>query len=163
MAQKIHVSMAEFAVGKGDDLIETQALGSCVGVVLYEPYKKIGGISHAMLPSITEAKESSRSNLAKFVDTGIVGLINEMIKQGAMKKYIRAKLAGGANMFPDITNSKSIHIGKRNTEAAKKKLAELEIPITAEETGGSYGRTIILDVSTGKLKVKTFNFGEKEI
>ena len=77
------------------------------------------------------------------------------------KDLIRAKLAGGANMFPDI--SRSDHIGKRNVDAAKKALTELRIPLIAEDTGGTYGRTIVLDTATGKLKVRSLARGEKEI
>jgi chemotaxis protein CheD len=159
----IRVGMAQFAVAKNPSFLETQSLGSCVGVALYEPQHKIGGMAHPMLSDIRFAKESSRTNLGKFVNTAIEELIKEMIRQGARKEYIEAKLAGGANMFPDIPKQDVMHIGRRNVEAAKEKLEELGIPIIAEETGGSVGRTISLDTTTGKLRVRTAMLGEREI
>lgn len=159
----MRVAMAQLAVAKSPDFIETQALGSCVGIVLYEPYAKVGGIAHAMLPDVNFAKESSRGNPAKFVNTAIEQLLNTMIEQGANKKYIKAKLAGGANMFPDITREDTMHIGKRNSDAAKEYLDKMKISIVAEETGGSVGRTITLDTDTGKLRVRSIAQGEREI
>lgn len=163
MAESIRVSMAHLAVAKAPDKIETQALGSCVGVVLYDPYAKVGGISHAMLPDVNDAKEGSRGNLAKFVNTALEMLLSKMIDAGANPKYVKAKLAGGANMFPDISKENSPHIGRRNTDAARMYLTKVKIPIVAEDVGGSCGRTIVLDTVTGKLKVRTIAHGEKEI
>lgn len=163
MSEKIRVGMAKLAVAKGPIEIETQALGSCVGIVLYDPYAKIGGISHAMLPDVNCAKESSRDNTGKFVNTAIEILISKMIKKGANKKFIQAKLAGGANMFPDISTEGAMHIGKRNTEAARKMLEELGIEIIAEDIGGSFGRTITLNTETGKLRVRSLSLGVREI
>lgn len=163
MTETIRVNMAQMAVAKAPDKIETQALGSCVGIVLYAPYAKVGGISHAMLPDVNDAKKESRGNPAKFVNTAVEALLSEMMEAGAGIKYIKAKLAGGANMFPDISTEDSPHIGRRNTDAARLYLKRVKIPIVAEDVGGSFGRTIILDTATGKLKVKSFAHGEKEI
>lgn len=159
----IRVCMAQVGVAKNPDLIETQALGSCVGVALYDPYAYVGGIAHAMLPDALDAKESSREKLEKFVNTAIEVLLEKMEELGAKRKFIKAKLAGGANMFPNISSNANMPIGERNTSAARIKLSELGIPIEAEDIGGSFGRTIILDTSTGKLKVRSATLGEKEI
>jgi len=161
--QTIHVGMAQMAIARSPDQLMTQALGSCVGVVLYDSRHKIGGMVHAMLPDVNDAKESSRGNLAKFVNTAVEELLNLMIKDGARKELIDAKLAGGSNMFPSISKPGTLHVGRRNAEAAKKQLEALKIRIIAEDTGGSVGRTIILDTTTGILKVKTAAYGEKEI
>jgi chemotaxis protein CheD len=159
----IRVSMAEAGVAKHPDIVETQALGSCVGIVLFDPRAHVGGIAHVMLPDISEVKESSHGNLEKYANTAIEILIEKMEDLGAKIKFITAKLAGGANMFPKIFLNKDRFIGKRNTEAARKKLAELGIPIEAEDVGGSIGRTIILDTFAGHLKVRSAMLGEKEI
>lgn len=159
----IRVGMAQFATAKSPDILETQALGSCVGIVLYESYVKVGGLSHAMLPDIEFAKESSRSNPGKFVNSAMDGLMEEMFSKGAKKQFIKAKIVGGANMFPGIIRQDIIHVGRRNIETAKKKLEELGIPIIAEDTGGHIGRTISLDTSTGVLRVRTAMQGESEI
>jgi chemotaxis protein CheD len=163
MAQTIRVGMAQAGVAQHPDLIETQALGSCVGVVLYDPYTRIGGIAHAMLPDISDAKENSRGNLEKFANSAIEILIKKMEDLGAKKRFMKAKLVGGANMFPGIFSNVALSIGKRNTDAARTKLAELGILIEAEEIGDSFGRTIVLDTFTGKLKVRTAMLEEIEI
>ncbi|MDP6685333.1 MAG: chemotaxis protein CheD [Candidatus Omnitrophota bacterium] len=158
----IRVGMAQLAIAKSPDRLETQALGSCVGTVLYDSYSKIGGISHAMLPDIAESKTSSRGNLAKFVNTALEQLVDKMIRHGARKKNIKARLVGGVNMFPDI-KIYLLHIGKRNTDAARLYLEKADIQIIAEEIGGNFGRTITLDTETGSLHVRTIAHGEKEI
>jgi chemotaxis protein CheD len=155
--------MAEAGVAKHPDIVETQALGSCVGIVLFDPCAHVGGIAHVMLPDISDAKESSRGNLEKFASTAIEILKAKMEDLGAKIKFIKAKLAGGANMFPEIFLNKDRLIGKRNAEAARKKLAELGVPIEGEDVGGSFGRTIVLNTLTGKLKVRSAVLGEKEI
>lgn len=163
MAETICVHMAQLAVAKIPDKIETQALGSCVGIVLYDSYTKIGGLAHTMLPEREVVKKSSQINLAKFADTATEELVKKMISEGAKKRFINAKLAGGADMFPEISKQGLTHIGKRNIDAAKAKLKELNIPIIAEDIGGTFGRTITLDTVTGKLKVRSIARGEKEI
>lgn len=159
----IRVNMAELVVAESPDILETQALGSCVGVVLYDQFVKVGGLAHAMLADIKFSKESGRLNKGKFVNSAIEELVEKMMKLGAKKEHIKAKLVGGANMFPGITRLDSMHIGKRNLEAARIKLDELGIPISAEETGGSVGRTISFDTNTGRVKVHTALHGDNEI
>jgi len=163
MPKTIRVGMAGLDIAKSPDEIETLALGSCVGVVLYDGRAKIGGISHAMLPDINEAREASRGNLGKFVNTAVEELIDKMERHGANRRYIKAKLAGGANMFPNLSNEGTQHIGERNIEAARGKLNEIDIPIEAEEVGGTFGRTIILNSITGKVTVRTAAKPLKEI
>lgn len=155
--------MAQLNIAKAPDKIETQALGSCVGIVLYDDVNKIGGLSHAMLPDINCASASSRSNLAKFVNTSIIILMEKMVENGAQLNNIKARLAGGANMFPDVSTDKTNQIGFRNVESARANLNDLGIEIVAEDVGGNSGRSIILDTATGKLLIKTIAHGEKEI
>lgn len=159
----IRVGISQLSIAKSPDSLETQALGSCVAVVLYDSCAKIGGLAHTMLPDQSSAKKSSRDDLAKFVDTATEELLRIMIKNGARKDLIKAKLVGGANMFPDIAVPDKLHIGKRNSDTAKMKLEELGIKLVAEDTGGSLGRTVILDTATGDLLVRTIRFGEKII
>jgi chemotaxis protein CheD len=155
--------MAGLAVAGVPDRLETQALGSCIGIVLYDPHAKVGGLAHAMLPDLHDAKENSRGNLAKFVNTAIDVLVENMVKKGANPKFIKAKLAGGANMFPEISADTANLIGNRNIAAAREALKKVGIPVVAEEIGGNCGRTITMDTITGKLTVRTIAHGEKEI
>lgn len=163
MSDTIYVGMSQFKVATRPDKIETQALGSCVGIVLFDQSSGIGGIAHAMLPDVNDAKEASRGSPGKFVNSAIPALLEEMIKKGANRALIKAKIAGGANMFPDISRGSNPHVGMRNVEAAKAMLKELKIPLVADETGGVYGRTIILDTITGLLYVRSVFHGAKEV
>jgi chemotaxis protein CheD len=97
------------------------------------------------------------------VDTALEGLVSEMLKLGANKTRIVAKLAGGSQMFNFAHSADLMRIGYRNATMAKEKLEMMRIPLVSEDTGGSYGRTIELDSSTGMLLIKTIGYGIKEI
>lgn len=157
----IKVGMADLNTCKYPDSITTLGLGSCVGIVLYDPVTKIGGLAHAMLPD--SKLINNNQNIAKFVDTGLNKLLEDMIQLGAKRYKIRAKLAGGAQMFKFDTTNDLMKIGQRNAEAAKLALKELRIPLVAEDTGENYGRTIELDTATGDLLIKSIGKGKKVI
>jgi len=157
----LKVGMADLNSARHPCMITTLGLGSCVGVALYDSVTKVIGLAHIMLPSSEQAKNNS--NLAKFADTGIVKLVNDMLKLGAKKERIVAKLAGGAQMFAFNAGSDLMRIGYRNVVASKEKLQELNIPIISEDTGGNYGRTIELYSDDGRLMIKTIGFGISQI
>lgn len=158
----VKVGMADLQVAQDPDHLRTTGLGSCVGVVLYDSSQRVGGLAHVMLPTSQMAKQENL-NHAKFADTAIPLLIQQMEKAGARVTRMKAKLAGGAQMFAFASQSETMRIGARNVEACKAMLHKLGIPIVAEETGGNYGRTIELDCATGILHIRTINQGEKEV
>ncbi len=153
MGTMVKVGMADLNVCLSPDAITTLGLGSCVGIVLYDPGKKISGMVHVMLPD--SAKIRNNENLAKFADTGIDELLNRILKLGANRGALIAKIAGGAQMFAFNSNNEMLQVGTRNVEAVKKKLASLHIPIKAEDTGLNYGRTIEFYPENGNLIVKS--------
>jgi chemotaxis protein CheD len=157
----IKVGMADLNVIKAPGVLTTLGLGSCVGIALYDKSNRIAGLAHIMLPSSKEIKNNE--NKAKFADTGIELLIAKMIKEGAAKERLIAKIVGGAQMFSFNNNSSILKIGERNIQATKEKLEELNIRIISEDTGGNYGRTIELDAEDGSLLVKTIGHGVKSI
>lgn len=157
----VKVGMADLNTCTYPDHITTLGLGSCVGIVLYDSSTKIGGLAHAMLPDSTLI--NNNQNIAKFVDTGLKKLLDDMLQQGARRYSIKAKLAGGAQMFKFETTNDLMKIGQRNVEAAKKVLEELKIPLIAEDTGKNYGRTIELDTANGDLHIKSIGKGKKVI
>lgn len=157
----LQVGIAELKVGKAPQKITTIGLGSCVGVTLYDPSSKIGGMVHIMLPNSKEIKNND--NAAKFADTGVPKLVQEVLKKGANKNHLVAKIAGGAQMFNLATGNNALRIGDRNIIAVKDVLRNLNIPIKANDTGQNYGRTIILDLETGGVLVRTIGKGEKQI
>ncbi len=157
----IKVGMADLNIIKAPGILTTLGLGSCVGIALYDKHNKIAGLAHIMLPSSKEIKNNT--NEAKFADTGIELLIEKMVKEGAIKELLTAKIAGGAQMFSFNNNNSILKIGERNVQATKEKLKELNIKIISEDTGGNYGRTIELNADDGSLLVKTIGHGVKVI
>jgi chemotaxis protein CheD len=153
MNNMIKVGMADMNICTPPDAITTLGLGSCVGIVLYDPGTKVAGMVHIMLPDST--KIINNENKAKFADTGIDELINMMLMKGAVRKALVAKIAGGAQMFAFNNNSEMMRIGERNVEATKMKLHQLGIKILAEDTGANYGRTIEFYPETGELHIRS--------
>jgi len=152
--------MADLNVAQHPDILQTCGLGSCVGACLWDPVTKIGGMAHVMLPSSTLAKGG---NEAKFADTAVPILINEMVRLGADKSRLVAKIAGGAQMFAFYSANDIMKIGDRNTEAVKAVLQQAKIRLLAQDTGGNYGRTIEFYTTDNRLYVRTINLGEKYI
>lgn len=152
MGQMIRVGMADLNICRSPDAITTLGLGSCVGAVIFDPTHKIAGLAHVMLPDSTSVRNNS--NVAKFADTGLEELYRRMIKIGASKVGLKAKIAGGAQMFAFNANNDMLRVGDRNVEAVKKKLAQLGIPIIAQDTGKNFGRTIEFYPETGELLVR---------
>ena len=106
-----------------------------------------------MLPESTKMRNNS--NIAKFADTGIEELLKRVIKEGASKTRLVAKIAGGAKMFEVSGLSDIGNVGLRNAEASKAKLKELGIRLVAEDTGLNYGRTVELHCDTGEYYIKS--------
>ena len=146
MADLIRVGMADYKVGSAPSTIISYGLGSCIGISLYDPQAKIGGLLHIMLPDSTQARPTE--NPAKFADTGLPLMLKDVLALGANRARLVAKI---------------MRVGARNAEAAKKILKDLNIKIIAEDTGGTYGRTVSIDLNDGVYKVKTIDKGEKEI
>ncbi len=162
MSKIIKVGMADMAVSNDvSAMLITYALGSCVGVSLYDPDKKVGGLIHVMLPSSDKFKADPRS--PKFADTGIPAIVEDIVKIGGRKNKLIAKIAGGAQMFASSGKGKSsiLNIGSRNVEAVKENLKKLNIPIIAEDTGANYARTMEFYLEDGKVIIKTIGKGEK--
>jgi chemotaxis protein CheD len=161
MSELIKVGMADYKVGRDPNSLISYGLGSCVGIALYDKVAKIGGLAHIMLPDSTQAR--SADNPAKFADTALPLMLNDMIKLGALKSRITAKIAGGAQMFTFANATDIMRVGERNTEAVRLILKKIEIRLIAEDTGGTYGRTVELKLDTGIYRLKTIDKGEKEL
>lgn len=158
---EIKVGMADMNVCSSPDSIITLGLGSCVGAVLYDPVTKICGMVHVMLPDSTTI--TNNSNKAKFADTGVDELLKLVVKKGASKERLVAKIAGGAQMFTVNKDSPMLKVGERNVEAVKKKLKELGIRLLAEDTGENYGRTVIFYPETGEYLIRAIGKEPKKI
>lgn len=153
----VKVGIADMNIIKYPSLIRTSGLGSCVGVVIYDEKKELAGMAHVMLPDSTLAR-SGQLNIAKFADTAVKELVNRLLKQGARLSMLKAKLAGGAQMF-QFSGNDMMRIGPRNVDAIRKELADLRIRIIAEDVGGNSGRTIEFNPQTCLLQIRTVNKG----
>ena len=156
----IVVGMADLKVAKAPDVLTTLGLGSCIGITLYDQAKKIGGMAHIMLPTY---KGFEGQNIAKFADSAIIELVNQLGRIGAQRGALVAKIAGGAHMFGRSQNNDMLKIGERNAAASLAILNQLKIPVRANDTGGTHGRTIELYMDSGQLKIRTVGAGEKFI
>lgn len=158
----VRVGISDVNIAKAPKCIRTSGLGSCVGVVIYDQQNKIAGLAHVMLPNSTLSKQKEL-NPFKFADTAIPYVVNKLCNHGARKFALKAKVAGGAQMFQFETSSPMMRIGPRNVEAVLDQLENLRIPVIAKNVGGSSGRTIQFDPSTGELLIQTVNKGESII
>ncbi len=148
------VGMGEIMVAESPNLLRAVGIGSCLAVTLYDRDTTIGGLAHIVLPCIEEAH--NKSHPARFSDVAIGMMIDEIKKQGARIQNVRAKIFGGANMFPEIISSDStMDIGRRNISAVREELERHNIDIIAEEVGDHIGRTVLFDTSDGSVVVKT--------
>lgn len=161
MADLIKVGMADFKVSRGPAVLISYGLGSCVGISLYDPQTKVGGLLHIMLPDSKQSRATD--NPAKFADTGIPLMLDEVVKLGAVRSRLVAKIAGGAQMFAFANATDVMRVGVRNVAASKEILQRLGIRIVGEDTGANYGRTVQIDLGNGVYTVKTIDKGNKTI
>ncbi len=162
MDNAYNIGMAELIVINVPAKLVTLGLGSCVGLVLYDSIAKVAGMVHIMLPDSRGANTAEKPG--KFADSAVPTLLDEMIKKGASKSRIKAKLAGGAQMFnlPGVQTD-FLSVGARNVKETMDLLAKKSIPIVASDTGGNKGRTIEFSTSNWMLSVKTLGKGTSEI
>ncbi len=153
----INIGIAEIGISTAPDILRT-ILGSCVGICLYEPESKTGGISHIMLPTY---KPTISSGKEKFADTAIPLLIEKFEKRGLEREKIVAKIIGGATMFKLSEDSAMSKIGINNSTKAVEILNEHNIEIAAQDIGGDFGRTIDFYLDTGMIKIKSLGKEER--
>lgn len=152
MGNIINVGISDLNVVKPPDTLVTYALGSCIGICLYDKTTKISGLAHVMLPWSKDSA-NAMENTRRYADTGIAELIKTMHSNGAQFATVVAKIAGGAQMF--ATTSSVFNIGERNIEAVKRVLQGFRIPIVAEQTGDNFGRTVFFYAETGLMEIRS--------
>jgi len=145
----LSVKMAEIGIGFRQGTLKT-LLGSCIGILLYERRLKVAGLAHIVLPDSAGRNEP----VGKYVDTAIPETIRLMkLLVDGEKFSLIAKIAGGANMFPNIVSSSTSAIGQQNLEAVERWLAKLQIPILARDVGNTFGRRMIVDIESGEVQI----------
>ena len=151
--KKLIVGVADMQVTHDlDSMLITYSLGSCIGVVIHDPIARVGGLLHFMLPDSQIDFHKAQSKPFMFADTGIPLLFKEAYKLGAEKNRMTIKVAGGSQIMDE---SGTFNIGKRNYMALRKIFWANNVLIKAEAIGGNVNRTLSMEVSSGKIWVKT--------
>jgi chemotaxis protein CheD len=155
------VGVADMKVSNNpSESVMTFSLGSCIGLVIYDPAVRVGGILHYMLPESSIDREKAASRPFMFADTGIPILFRTAYQMGAVKSRINIYVAGGA----EILDQKGFfNIGKRNYMALKKMFFKNDVIIHKQDVGGNINRTVRLEIGTGDIYVKTSGSPEVKI
>ena len=151
--QKLTVGIADMKMLQWDGELITYALGSCIGICLYDPAVKLAALIHIMLPINMEA---GRKNTMKYADTGIRETIKQLEAHGARKNRLVAKIAGGAKMFEVSGSSGLGNIGQRNIESVHMNLRREGIRIISENVGGTVARTLSFFPATGQGQIRAY-------
>ena len=158
----ITVKVAALEAASGDAELVTLGLGSCVAIILHDPVAVVGGMAHVLLPSRSLSTRGPL-NEAKFPETAVPVLVERMTTLGAHARRMTARLVGGASMFANLSPTGAVQMGERNVVASRQALAALGIPVVAESTGGTMGRSVRLRVADGSVLVRTLTDGERPL
>lgn len=151
--QKVVVGVGDLASSNNTNVvISTFALGSCVGIVVYDSVAKVGGLIHIMLPDSNLSPQKAEKQPAMFADTGIPLLFRNLQGLQAERGRLRAFVAGGASV---ISGSDMFKIGERNIAAVKQFVNAYQIKVVKADVGGVNNRTVHLNVGTGEVCLKT--------
>ena len=149
--EDIVVATAQVKVTQAPNRLVALGVGSCVVITFYDSVLKVGAMAHAMLPDSTE--HESTSNPFKFTDLAIDQMIRKMESLGSQKINMDAKIVGGANMFPSLKNE-ILRAGEENVRVVKEKLKKDGIRLAGEVVGGSVGRSVEFDTTSGIVTVR---------
>lgn len=158
--REIKVGIGDMKFARGDNRIITYALGSCIGITFYDPLIKLGALLHIMLPARVDPNDPK---VFKYADSGIRETVRKLTAFGMVKNRTVVKIAGGAKMFEMKGSSDFGNIGQRNASMVKKILMEERLRVAAEDTGGGYARTMLIDVSNGDVVIRTVGKPEKHL
>lgn len=154
----IGVGVGQIVFAEGPARLFTPALGSCVGVAIWDSLLHTGVLAHVMLPAPCEGCVTEDAKYASFA---VPAMIQQMVDHGSLRRRLQAKIAGGAAMF--VRDTAVASIGERNAEEVKRQLELMQVPLLAEDTGQGYARTIELVLETGVLLVHCHRYGTREI
>ncbi len=153
MEEIIKVGMAELKVARAPRKIAALGLGSCVAICAYDSVVKVGGIAHVMLP--LSSMVTGDNNRAKFGDTALPFLLEEIVKIGADVHRLDIKLVGGAEMFVHENKNERLKIGERNLRVIEEACQKSGFKISGRCVGGNTGKSVTIDLDSGEVQVKT--------
>jgi chemotaxis protein CheD len=155
--EQVAVRIGDVRVAAAPSVLFTIGLGSCVAIALYDAARQLGGLAHAMLPDPGAGRRDAPPG--RFATTAVVQLVELLREHGAAPDRMRARLAGGASMFRDVLEVDGLRLGRRNVEAARGALAAAGIAIDGEDVFGTYGRSVFLRTTDGRLLVTSVAHG----
>lgn len=170
MNKIIRVGLAELKVSNDSSVLTCSGLGSCVAVIMHDPVARVGGIAHVMLPG--KAPDFKGETPGRYAVTAVELLLREMENAGASKERISCKIVGGSRMFKIHTDPsgevpqgypRSVSIGERNVASVKSSIIGAGLKISAEHTGGNYGRSVRFYVESGKVEITSITMGSAVI
>jgi len=163
MSNVINIGMSQIEVSsKPGTVLTAPSLGSCIGLAIYDPDSKVGGMAHIVLPDSAKILKPTEHQ-GKYADTAVPEMLKKMFSMGANKNKLVIKMAGGAQMFNLQKGANVLNIGLRNTIAVKAALSKEGLTLLKSDTGGNKGRTFKLDVQTGSFSVKIIGQEEVEL
>ena len=146
------VAVGDMKIGQQSDTIVTHALGSCLGLMVYDPVAKIGGLLHAMLPLSKINPGKAAANPYMFVDTGVPALFKALYDIGGQKSRMIVKAAGCGN---PLGKNEMFKIGERNYTVLKKLLWKNNILLESEDIGGAKSRTVHFNIADGQTIISS--------
>jgi chemotaxis protein CheD len=155
------IGLGRWAVARETGTLACLGLGSCVAVILTDAKAQVGGVVHVVLP--TSSLSRDQRNPARFGETAVPFLVSEMLKEGAVRGELAARLVGGASLFASLTPTGTVQIGQRNVSACRTALATLGIDVVGEAVGGELGRSMWLDVATAAVTVRTVGHDAEQL
>ncbi|MBX7136912.1 MAG: chemotaxis protein CheD [Oligoflexia bacterium] len=135
-----------------NEVLVAPNLGSCLGVSVYDPKRRLAGLIHCLLPLSKSDPQKAQQNPYMYVDTGMAAMLDQMVSRGADPKHLIISVGGGANINDE---NNVFEIGKKNLTVLKKFLWKNNLLLKAEHVGESVSRTVSLHVGSGKTLVKT--------
>ena len=153
MSDKLVVGIADMKMAQYEGMLVTYALGSCIGICLYDPGLRLAALVHGMLPL---NMETGRRSPMKYADTGIRETLRQMEARGARRSRMVAKIAGGARMFEVAGGGSLGNIGQRNIESVHMTLKREGIKLLREDVGGTVARTLLFDAESGEACIRSY-------
>lgn len=151
------VLVGDMKIGIKGDVLVTHALGSCLGLMVYDPIVQVGGLLHAMLPLSKINPKKAEANPYMFVNTGVPELFKAIYAKGGEKSRLIVKAAGCGS---PLGNNEMFRIGDRNYTVLKKLLWKNNVLLKSEDVGGTASRTVHFDVTTGQIIISTSGMRE---
>jgi chemotaxis protein CheD len=155
------VNVADIRVAYAPATLVALGLGSCVAIVVHDPVAGVGGMAHVLLPSAPPGRTVALPG--RYAQSAIPLLIEQVLAAGADRARLTGRLAGGAAMFANLSAPGMIHMGERNTLAAREALHGQGVRVIGEWVGGDFGRSVSYDLATGVVRVSSVRHGVRDL